>query len=964
MSQLPPAESMQKRSLKKRPRATTRFIPYIIKQLLHLVSPMTEEKVIKPGAYEFSSYADEEKKEEHPSDYTMANGPQQDSVEKTRPKSSNSEIQATPLQVQKRRSSPLDACFRLGVHGLLFLLCLAFATVYCIRLIHDDYFVPIVRRARRTDEDLKQEYTYYERQCSVVDVTATREEASQLIEGKDSSDGVAKMMTHGAIMMPQLLPEALIQEMREFVVWKNNAVRGTPDEYPVTEGDHRISYGIEATEHPTVIKALKAIHANTFLKDVLEEIVGKNPALTELTAITSQYGSNHQPWHPDVKPDGDGVQFGRTYSHSYSLFIPLQNTTGKMGATDLCPGTHYCANWIDAQCEQRRIGLHEIHPDGVWRAGDAALLNQQVWHRGTQHTDPNAQDRILFIMSFIGRPSDNRQLSRGTYFHMKWNMWGHTWQDLADAVTSMARPYNILRCLHLWKPKGRQWGFDLFTSAALRIANNQLGCEPEDLQLFLNVLERIRFPEWLHGTVDMEDRLAWQIYFRETITNVFNFLLKLNCFAVGLYVFGVLILKKKDDSSNLRLVARSILGLCPTYGIVVGLTLFVVHTIRSSPWAVNISSGKTLMRPFPPVSTTISASSTIWRDEVSTGPTTVPQRYDVLVGTRLASKTIGVYSRWHEFHPGNARFRKYIAEFGGSFYRSYENGLPSIFHTNMIEAAMAINEGENGRFLQQDYRTGDWILMSESETRTYVAQRLRVGSNTLLASIKEEVEFMKGEYRFGVLRGTALSRISQSYIHEIEKLLFHQQSATLDPSKSSVQRLGQAASSKEFSPVSYWTPSNFVNATFSHGKHAKGPARTAQSRYWSSFVKSDLPAVRPLVEVFAELEYEEGVFDYVPATILQVSSDDQVEIALYGDMPYDFDGNPTLWISRNQLSPRPRPISGLRVLGNFMGQGQYFHGTIQRVLPSGRADILYDDGDFEEGVHMDDFEILTGSEAE
>ena len=76
---------------------------------------------------------------------------------------------------------------------------------------------------------------------------------------------------------------------------------------------------------------------------------------------------------------------------------------------------------------------------------------------------------------------------------------------MADSETSLARPWNILRCLHLWKPKDRQWGYDLFTASTLRIANNQLGCEPEDLETFIDqVMRKLGFPEYLDGTINFE----------------------------------------------------------------------------------------------------------------------------------------------------------------------------------------------------------------------------------------------------------------------------------------------------------------------------------------------------------------------------------------------------------------------------------------------------------------------------
>ena len=92
-----------------------------------------------------------------------------------------------------------------------------------------------------------------------------------------------------------------------------------------------------------------------------------------------------------------------------------------MGMTDLCPGTHYCGNELGVMCESNKMSLANADPSGPhFRAGDGALLNQIVWHRGAAHRDKHSLERIVFIVSFLARPDierDPRQLSRGTYFH-------------------------------------------------------------------------------------------------------------------------------------------------------------------------------------------------------------------------------------------------------------------------------------------------------------------------------------------------------------------------------------------------------------------------------------------------------------------------------------------------------------------------------------------------------------------
>ena len=374
----------------------------------------------------------EEKKEEHPP-----------SPERLSPKESIETLQKTsriPAVVPSTRQQPSSlSSFRddnkgrhvfisllsLSAHSILFICFLALAVAYCLQSIHDDYFVPVVERARRTDDDLLDEFTYYQRECNAMDITAGTEDAQDLfIQPNSTNYGVDQMMTHGSVLFPNLLSEKTVKSLRQFIVTKNAIVKGTPAQYPMSQGYQRISYGIEATEDPAVIRALKEIHDNLQLQNLLEGLLGKNPALTEITAITASYGCKAQAWHPDVKPDGNGVMFGRTYSHSYSLFMPLQDTTGEMGATDLCPGTHYCAGTdLAALCDDESIGMHQVSGKGYWPAGSAALLNQQVWHRGAAHEDEEAGDRVVFIISFLARPNDTRQLARGTYFHMKWNMW-------------------------------------------------------------------------------------------------------------------------------------------------------------------------------------------------------------------------------------------------------------------------------------------------------------------------------------------------------------------------------------------------------------------------------------------------------------------------------------------------------------------------------------------------------------
>jgi hypothetical protein len=263
----------------------------------------------------------------------------------------------------------------------LMLLFASLACVYFTRCVWNDYYVPIATRARRTDDDLLDEYTYYERTCTAQDVT--KQSFTKSNANTTTQQALEHMLTHGAVILPELLTAETIQQLRRFVVNKNNAIT-SEEAYPVSQGYRRLSYGIEATEDPAVMQALEEITSSSLLPKLLEEILGvPDPALTELTAITSYYGCKDQVVHSDTKSDGYAAQYARTYSHSYSLFIPLQPITTAMGVTQVCPGTHFCTNDMEEVCLQEQIGVNQAYEDRIWKAGDGAMINQQVWHGGT-----------------------------------------------------------------------------------------------------------------------------------------------------------------------------------------------------------------------------------------------------------------------------------------------------------------------------------------------------------------------------------------------------------------------------------------------------------------------------------------------------------------------------------------------------------------------------------------------------
>mmetsp|Transcript_21772 Transcript_21772/g.33055 ORF Transcript_21772/g.33055 Transcript_21772/m.33055 type:complete len:828 (-) Transcript_21772:201-2684(-) len=625
----------------------------------------------------------------------------------------------------------------------------------CLEYIYHEYHLKTLIAASRAgnDEQLRKEFTYYDRECSISDLSSKRGEGLLLSNNTTPEEAIDIVMTHGTGLIPGLLKHETMKELREYIDNRNNHL-DKAEKIPVSQGKKRVSFGIEATEDPIIATALKELANHKLLEALLHGLVGEDPALTEITAITARYGAKNQAWHPDVKPDGNALKFARTYSHSYSLFIPLQDTPPEMGATTVCPGTHYCVSWDDTQemCEQNGFQVSDSFPEKVWKAGNGFILNQQMWHRGAKHNMKGAEDRIVFIVSFIGRPDQTRQLSRGTYFHMKWLMWGHTFKDLHDAHISMAKPYSIFRSLSIWKPPNRNYGYDLITATIMRIANMQMGGHPDELPRFKKqVIEKIfHLPERLQGPVTNSNN-AWLIYLEETMKKLINLLFMIN--AGIMTTFGIIICLIGVSKRSFRPLKTASFHMIFTHGLPALFAWRVLEGIRSSEWGRGVTTGRIMRPPFP------DHLGSIKDTDVSNGPTTMPTRHDILIGSRFDAPYLGAYGRWLEYHPGNVEFQNQILKC---------KKMPPVLDSPCLHSIIV---NQKGRILEQDWTNGDWRIMTPLESYRYAHMTLKKARNYMVDSMTKSLAILIAHNRFDI-RDSEMSRGMRKQLNDLKTRMF------------------------------------------------------------------------------------------------------------------------------------------------------------------------------------------------
>jgi hypothetical protein len=679
---------------------------------------------------------------------------------------------------------------------------------------YDTFVVAAVRDLARTADFAavrRTDATYYLRHCSSADMIMYRRDDddddhdkrrrrqypqqqrdNNGLEIRHEDDIADHMMQNGVGMFHQLASPNTTARLRRYLLKRNLLVNGTAEEMEMNPSQHRIAYALDPSDHVVVADFLAELTRHKLLHATLRFLTGDaDPALTELAVLTSYPGAATQRWHHDViTGHGSAIQFGRTYAHTYSMFVALQDTTAAMGGTQVCPGSHYCGSSQQLLCQ--RHGFTPPH----WRAGTGVLFNQQLAHKGNEHQLNQPIPRVMLVISFALRPDlhlDGRVLSAGLYCFAHWRIFGLTWNDLTRRPQQswQQRWYmhnsllRSLRSLGVWKPPGhgRHWGLDYVTKQILEWNLAENGMELESLAATAVALQKfIRFPRFLQGQVYVvgydddgghhHDKPAFDIYHRyfcTTLSNLWRFSLLVHGLVVlgGVaVVFGAFVVARRQQRQRQLLPRQFRRAIVLIYVIPSILILWGFRTVQRRSLLVR-NLGRLYRVPFAPhiVSHSIGGDGATddWSSSAPHDPiTTVPERTDVLIGTRLNAAHLGSMNVWLDYHPGNFLFRRTITRLA-----QYAKLLPSPLLCSTVLTDV------RGRFLLQEWRTGNWLVQDEIATAELIEQELQKLSDPLLATFSAAMDQRLAFYRFDVsYRSSSLASLTMSAIADVRGQLF------------------------------------------------------------------------------------------------------------------------------------------------------------------------------------------------
>ena len=835
-----------------------------------------------------------------------------------------------------------------------------------LRYSYLTYVTPIVQSYKRGEfrdnfyEDYDNEFTYYNRHCGPSDIS-TSSANDLLIHPEYTADEAADvMLQHGAVAIQNILTNETATELRQYLATKHHHKKELGYNEVFWQEQNRLSLGLGTKDHPIIAKALQEVGSHAVLKRTLEGILGPDPAIVEISTLTSLNGAENQGIHTDSDWFGSSLLYGRTFLHSYSFFIALQDTSQALGATTVCPGTHFCADedLEDVCLPEYDHDDDEVPPppsafevstngrtgkDGMLLKGDAFLFNQNIWHRGPTNVDPDGLDRIMFILTFVTRakatPCDRRVQGLGTYYYQRWNMWGHSFQDLATAgSTTMVQPVAALGALGIWKPSTQNWGVTWIEQVCQQMANGDEFYADYELDEFREkLLDKYEVPEFLQSQSD-----EWQVFIPETVDLWVVFATKVYAAAMALYAVLTLLgwcwLLWCSKNAGVNSFGSSYVGtvtkrLFLTHGGV-GLVMYgLLWLIDHSYMAKSVQTGEIFVRPFPPAPD-LAADESPPNTEM---PTTLPERIDVLLGTRYDAEFLASFNRFLDFHPGNKRWNSMV---------SHVARLPSSLHSPAADAVVHSLlrdriKGVHARVLHQDYATGAWRVLPESDAVKETKRAVHMKTDPLVHRVATHLKRYLADARFGVSRDTVMAqKIRQKFVEEWMPRVFGEASTTA-PKGRPFCHLGP----RSLSLQSLWTQPRLFLPPASVGSvnELETGRSTLRNGLGASNERTFEHGDRVLVDYDGVL-HEERI-------IKKLKRDAFGVIDRYGKIGA---------VDIKDLHQYEALVEGDRVEVDYNGNGRdYFEGVVMKVHPDGRCSILYDDGDFSAGIERENIQPLA-----
>jgi hypothetical protein len=203
----------------------------------------------------------------------------------------------------RRSSSSVLFVLRTVVLDLpLLLVVLLWASTLLVHHLYNGPMQELIESFRRdgsSDElgyfpELDSDITYYGRQCTEEDIT-TRDSNDLMIPPEASAEEAADiMMTHGAVLVQDILNTSTATALREYLESRHAIQDELPWHEKMWAEIGRLSLGLGVGDAPIIAQALQEVATHPTLQRTLQGIVGDDPAIVEISTLTTMHGAQEQ----------------------------------------------------------------------------------------------------------------------------------------------------------------------------------------------------------------------------------------------------------------------------------------------------------------------------------------------------------------------------------------------------------------------------------------------------------------------------------------------------------------------------------------------------------------------------------------------------------------------------------------------------------------------------------------------
>eukprot|EP00934_Nitzschia_sp_Nitz4_P000321 Nitzschia sp. Nitz4//scaffold233_size31335//15774//18317//NITZ4_007951-RA/size31335-processed-gene-0.3-mRNA-1//1//CDS//3329543379//321//frame0 len=696
--------------------------------------------------------------------------------------------------------------------------------------IHYAYtFRPLLDSYRWTEERSVSEKTYYDRKCTDEDFSTSNMEDLIVQPRWDATKTAENILIHGASIFPGLVDRKSVHEFRNFTMEKN---KNLPKEELVfvkstytKKKQTRWAFAFSAHDHSSVSTVLTQVYEDSRLRETLELLLGPDPAVIKMQTISSAYGAEDQEWHPDVNPKTSFISHGRNFMMHYSLFIPLQDTSASMGATGICPGTHYCGS-VDKnayyKCGQVTSG-HTEDGTSMWMAGDAVLMNQNTLHRGSKHTLRGGPDRGMIVITFTSRP----RISAGAMPHNPLSTplpsVGRANARTCDLSQSATEAFRNMRLFNhssdvvvsgqpcvssgdsrafveLFPADERQLSHSetralslgtpltAFGHTLYDLRDSEFSMSPIMTSLRYFGLYKLPAARWGWDYVStMFSRIATETHKYQN-TDLARWLgtQKSAGFLQQLYVRHMVfptIPATTEDRGIWDVWYTKSLDRAIHLFQKLAMALLCAYILEHSILVRDVRHGLKTRSAFP-TSQRVHGIAAGSKDLGFQNHVVEPSRDDVLIATRFNGLHLHVANQFYDYHTGNRVWRDLVESSSHPFCH-FSDPRDTIFKGMRGRSVQGVVSSVSGRFLLQMPFSGNFTLLSNEEALGITRRALMKTCHRGLYDLDKSVSFMIAHARFeSVLRSTPISNMGIIFLQSLLTKIFGNEGEIIHASPS------------------------------------------------------------------------------------------------------------------------------------------------------------------------------------